>query len=285
MATRAESMLGALRLVREGRILSLDSGWWRRMPVPPAHPTFDILTYRTPWGMRNEGDPDWMLPPANTVGFGFITEFMMGSAHTGTHMDALCHVTCGQHNQWHGGASANEKLSDFGSLDSDATELEPIVGRGVMLDIPALLQRDTLEPHHGVDGAQLADAAARQGVEIGAGDTVLIRTGQMRFWPDEEAMAAVEGAGLALDGARWLSERGVRAVGGDTLALECVPTGVEGNPLPVHTHLLIDCGIPIIEWVNCEQLSAEGISEFLFICLPMGVRGATGSMVRPVAVV
>jgi kynurenine formamidase len=40
-----------------------------------------------------------------------------------------------------------------------------------------------------------------------------------------------------------------------------------------------------MEWVNCEELAADGVYEFTFICLPLGVIGATGSMVTPVAIV
>jgi kynurenine formamidase len=50
-------------------------------------------------------------------------------------------------------------------------------------------------------------------------------------------------------------------------------------------HLIQQNGIPILEWVNCEELAADGVYEFAFFCLPLTVIGATGSMVRPIAVV
>ena len=56
------------------------------------------------------------------------------------------------------------------------------------------------------------------------------------------------------------------------------------NPQPVHTLLLIDRGIYIMEGLYLEQLAAAGIREFLFVALPLAIRGATGSMIDPVAV-
>jgi kynurenine formamidase len=32
-----------------------------------------------------------------------------------------------------------------------------------------------------------------------------------------------------------------------------------------------------------EELGEAGVSEFTFVCLPLKIRGATGSPVRPVA--
>jgi kynurenine formamidase len=67
--------------------------------------------------------------------------------------------------------------------------------------------------------------------------------------------------------------------------LEVLPSTVAGNPHPVHIALLVERGIFILEMVNCEELAREQVWEFCFMCLPLSIRGATGSMVRPVAVV
>ena len=63
-----EAVLEALRNVREGRIFDLGSGWWPGMPMHPTHAPFQLLTYRTPRGMRIQRDRPQMLPPENTVG-------------------------------------------------------------------------------------------------------------------------------------------------------------------------------------------------------------------------
>ncbi len=48
--------------------------------------------------------------------------------------------------------------------------------------------------------------------------------------------------------------------------------------------LLVEHGIHILENVYLEQLAADRVREFLFVCLPLKFVGATGSPVRPIAV-
>ena len=55
--------------------------------------------------------------------------------------------------------------------------------------------------------------------------------------------------------------------------------------MPVHVHLLVEHGIHIIECLNLEELAKAAAKEFLFIALPLKLEGATGSPVRPIAVV
>jgi kynurenine formamidase len=153
------------------------------------------------------------------------------------------------------------------------------------LDIPRLHGLDHLPAHHAVDSADLAGAAKAQGVELLRGDVVRVRTGQMSFWPDLQAMEVAAGSGVSIDGSTWLLERRPAAVGADTVGFELAPSDVPGHPSPVHEQLIKDHGVPIMEWVACEQLAADEAYEFTFICLPLTVRGASGSMVRPIAVV
>ena len=86
---------------------------------------------------------------------------------------------------------------------------------------------------------------------------------------------------------RWLADRGVIAVGADNMAWD-VP-GLRdpelGCLLPGHLILLARRGVYIIENLALEELAAAGHHEFEFVCLPLKLVGATGSPVRPVALV
>jgi kynurenine formamidase len=53
----------------------------------------------------------------------------------------------------------------------------------------------------------------------------------------------------------------------------------------VHTRLLIERGVYIMESLDLERLAADGVHEFLFVALPLKIAGATGSMLDPLAVV
>jgi kynurenine formamidase len=250
----------------------------------PAHPPFQLIPYRTPAGTRNEGDLGF-LTDDNTINQGFISEMLMCTVHSGTHIDAIAHCVCGPRNLWYGGDSADQYLGDFGPMKKDASELPPVITRGVMIDIPALLGVPHLRASQPIHREDLEAALKRQGTEIHSGDVVLIRTGIMSHWPNEERLAACAGAGLAIDGAEWLTKQGVSMVGADNVALEVTPTTVLGVPLPVHRHLIHENGIPIIEWVFLEDLARDKVYDFLFLCLPLPISGATGSMIRPLAVV
>ena len=55
--------------------------------------------------------------------------------------------------------------------------------------------------------------------------------------------------------------------------------------LPGHMILLVRNGIYIIENLFLEELARDQCYEFTFICLPLKLQGATGSPVRPIALV
>lgn len=281
----ASDVRRAASRVKSGKVYSLDSQWWNGMPVAPAHPPFQVLTYRTPRGQRNQGDIEWLGSEGNSGGFGFISDMVMGTTHTGTHIDALCHVTGGERSEWYGGHGTDLELGDFGPLTLHAGHLPAVITRGVLLDIPALGKREVCEPECRIGARVLGVAAEAIGVEIGPGDAVLVRTGQMRHWPDVSGMSLASGAGVTLDGAEWLVERGVAIVGSDTPTFEARPSGIVGRPQPVHEFLIREHGVPIMEWVYLEELAADDVWQFAFICLPLRVQGATGSLVRPVAII
>jgi kynurenine formamidase len=125
------------------------------------------------------------------------------------------------------------------------------------------------------------DEAAR-GVEIRRGDVVLLRTGWANYFSEPRRFVAEgRGPGPSIDGARWLSGRGLFAAGSDTLAFEKIPV----QTMPVHVHLLVESGIHIMECLNLEEIAAAGVREFLFVAAPLKIRGATGAPMRPLALV
>ncbi len=279
----AEHVRGALSLARRGRVYDLDCERFPGMPLFPGHPPFQVMAYRTPRGLDNQGDQAWLAD--NAVNFAWQSEMVMGTVHSGTHIDALSHITCGDEHSWFGGGNAERDLGDFGPLRDDATDIPPIITRGVLLDVAGFRGVQALDAHEPVGADELRSLCEQQDVSVRPGDVALVRTGYLSGWPDADFIAAHEQAGIDRDAALWLAEQGVVAVAGDTESLEVLPSTVPGNPHPVHIALLVERGIFILEMVNCEELARDGVREFCFMCLPLSIRGATGSMVRPVAVV
>jgi kynurenine formamidase len=281
-----EQVARAARLVREGRMVSLAAVRYPGMPLFPGHPPFQVLNYRTPRGIRVTGAKPW--GPVNDAGLGYMAEYVMATSHSGAHMDALAHMTVDDDMHWYGGGNADEHLTDFGPTFGDASHLPPFFTRGILLDAPGFRGVDCLPKGAPIDAAECEAICAAEGVDVQPWDVVVIRTGYMGLWPDAEAMAAHKTPGPDLSAARWLLERGVVATGTDTETYEVQPApdpGPTGNPQPVHTLLLIENGIYLMESLDLEELARQRIYEFLFVALPVKIRGATGSMVDPVAIV
>jgi len=277
------TILETLSLVREGRIYELARARFRGMPNHPSHPRFDIVTYRTPRGLRLSGEEPWAT--GNELESGYVSELIMASTHTGAHIDALSHVTVDD--RWASG-EVDRDLGDFGPLTGDATELGPMWARGVLLDVPRHRGVETLPAGSPVPAHELEAIEQAQGVRVEAGDVVLIRTGCMARWPDAEWLATHYGAGPDESGGRWLADRRVSATGSDTEGFEVTPpvaSEAPSSPLPVHVHLLVERRIPILENLDLEELAQDRVYKFLFVGLPLKIRGATGSMLDPIAVI
>jgi kynurenine formamidase len=281
-----EEVLAALQLPQRGTVFSLALPRFTGMPLFGSHPPFQVTMYRTPSGLRGDGVEPW--GPGNEVNLQYMAENVSGTAHSGAHVDALAHMTIGEDDHWFGGGNAREHLGDRGPRVGDGSKLPPFIRRGVLLDVPGYLGVDALPSHQPVDAEQLQAVAAHQGVDIRKGDVVLIRTGYLGAWPDAERMARHTTAGPDISAARWLLERGVVATGSDTETFEVQPApdpGSPANPQPVHTLLLIEHGIYLFEGIYLEELAREQVYEFLFVALPLKIKGTTGSMLDPVAIV
>lgn len=242
------------------------------MPVSPNHPGFKLAL------MRRHGDSE------RADGTSAANEMMLLGGHTGTHVDALCHVSHRGH--LHGGADAFEAQRGGRFKTHGVEEIPLTFCRGVLLDIAALRGVDCLAPGTAITADDLVAAARRQGVEVEAGDAVLIRSGWPTHWGDPATFLGQQHGAPGPDesAAEWMIDRRVRITGAETIAYECIPPGRGHALLPVHRMLLVDAGIHIIEVLDLSRLAADEVWEFLFVLTPLKVVGATGVPVRPVAV-
>lgn len=240
-------------------------------PVSPNHPGFKLAL------LRRHGDLE------RADGGSAANEMMLLGGHSGTHIDALCHVS--HEGLLYGGVDAYEAQRGGRFSRLGVETIEPVFCRGVMLDIAALKGVDVLAPGVAITATDLEEAARRQAVEIHAGDAVLVRSGWPAHWGDRDLFLGTRDGTPGPDegAARWLAERGVRLTGGETIAYEWIPPGRGHALLPVHRILLVEEGIHILELMNLSDLASDAVYEFLFVLTPLKVVGATGVPVRPIA--
>jgi kynurenine formamidase len=243
------------------------------MPSSPNHPGFRMAL------LRRHGDA------LREDGSSAANELIVTGGHVGTHVDALAHVS--YRGELHGGISASEAQSGglFRQLGIDT--MDPLLCRGVLLDVAGMKGMDVLPGGYGITEQDLITTATRAQVSIQPGDVVLVRSGWARHFDNSEAFLGHETGvpGPTEEAARWLADQGVRATGSDTIAYEQIPAGMGHRLLPVHRLLLVERGIHIIEVLNLEELAHNNIFEFLFFLAPLKIVGGTGSPVRPLAVI
>ena len=263
-----------LALLAEGiRTYDLSVPMELGMAQSPNHPQFRLTM------PRRHGDS------VRADGGSAANDLLVTGTHVGTHVDALGHVShCGQ---LFGDVSAADAQTGGRLSTLGVDEIEPIVGRGVLLDVAAALGVDSCEGGYEITVADLEATVAAQQTVPGRGDVVLIRSGWGRWWnTDVDFVGSESGVpGVGESGAAWLASLGLRAVGADSIAFECLKAGAGHALLPAHRVLLVEAGINITETLALEQLAADRVHEFLFIMTPLHLVGATGSPVRPLAVV
>ena len=243
------------------------------MPQSPNHPQFRLAL------QRRHGDA------IRADGGSAASELIITGGHVGTHIDALSHVS--HEGRLHGGLDAAEAQRGGRFSDLGVETIAPMVCRGWLLDVPNTLGVRACEPGYEITPDDLARTAAQHRVDPQPGDVVLVRSGWAQRWDDREAYvghdSGVPGPGEA--GARWLAALQPCAVGADSIAFERLAPGAGHALLPAHRVLLVEAGVHIIETMNLEELAHARVYEFTFILAPLPLVGATGSPVRPLALV
>jgi kynurenine formamidase len=262
-----------IAMTHGARMIALDHPLQKGMPIYPTHPPFHI-TLNNRHGDINRG-----------CGFSSSNELIITSTHTSTHIDALSHVS--ENGMLHGGVDAAKAQQGTELFKEHGVEtIEPIFRRGVLLDIAQTKGVDVLAPAQEVTVADLEGAQKRAGITIHPGDVILIRTGWTKHWTDSRKYLGLDSEGtpgVAASGAEWLAAKKPFAVGNDTAGFEQI---VQTNiTMDAHRILIAQNGIHIIENLDLEELAACGRADFAFVTLPLRIKGATGSPLRPVALI
>lgn len=265
-----QAVLEGVQIFDLGRTLSTG------MPQSPNHPAF--------WHTLPRRHGDMVRADGGSAANDMIS---MGT-HVGTHIDALAHVS--QDGKLFGGADAYAAGVGGKYTELGAHTIEPMVRRGILLDVPtAINAADNACPAaYEITVADLQAAEALVDTEVRPGDVVLIRSGWGRQFDNGAAAYVGKDTGVPGIGpgaARYLADKRIHAAGADTIAFERLAPSAGHGLLPVHRIMLVESGIYLMEAMDLERLSEARVYEFTFMLAPLKIFGATGSPVRPLAVV
>ena len=265
-------VLEAARLITTGKTyaLGVETG-----PDSPAYPprSYSMTVLQLSDGT---GTP---IGKNKATGNDDLLTFWMG---IGSQIDGLGHM--GINHTYYNGNHASDFVSVTGLTKLSTDKLPPIVTRGVLLDMAKHLGEAVLPAGTVFNRAEIIAAAKAQQVEIGKGDVVLFHTGWLNV-ADEDGERFMAGEpGIGRDGAAYLAELGVVAVGSDSWAIEVIPFEDPEILFPVHLELLARNGVYILENMDTRALAADGVSEFLFVLGQPRFVGAVQAVINPVAI-
>lgn len=276
-----ESQAAVLSRIDSGKSYDLSVEYYIGMPSWQAagDPHYRIWMTHTPHG--NVIDDPLHLGEEMNEHVSYTGAAISMYTHMGTHIDALPHF--GLNGKVWNGFEAREHLGDRGWSVAGAENIPPLIARGVLIDVAASKGVEMLPDGYRVSQQDLVDALEKQQVTLQEGDIVLIRTGRMKHYNNAEAYMN-NPPGLGMEAARFLVEdSGAMVVGADNLSFEAFPSEVENNYVPLHTYLLAQHGVPIMELVYLDDLSKDKVYEFAFIGGSLKLRGADAAPIRPIA--
>jgi kynurenine formamidase len=278
----------AARDVRTGRVVGLGLPFDLNGPQTGANGRFNCLRHSLATGADHvSGYQLWGGRPFPHK-FGYADDVITMPLQSATHWDALSHIF--HDGRMYNGRPADEVTSAGAPHCGSEVWRESLVGRAVLLDLPAAQGVDSLPDGHAIDADQLEAAAEFAKVEIREGDILCIRTGHIKRARRDGwgSYAGGDAPGLSYYTIPWLAENGIAAVASDTWGVEVRPNELPEAWQPLHVPAVVYMGLLLGEMFDFEGLSEacaeEGRYEVLFSAPPLAVTGSAGGPPGPVAI-
>nr|BFF38518.1 cyclase family protein [Tenacibaculum mesophilum] len=264
-----ETVLEATKLVKKGKVYSLGMTVDNETPAF-RHRYFHIETMQ----------PDPV--PAGENKFTYIDDQLIGWTGVGSQINGLAHY--GKDNVHYNGHKASDFLKITGVKNLGLEKVPPMVARGVLLDMRAYYKQDIIKEGTAFNRKEIEEVATKQGVKIRKGDVVLFYTGWADLMGVDNKRYLAGGPGIGVEGARYLAELGVVAIGADSWAFEAVPHENPKLSFPVNQLLATEYGVHVLENIVVSELAADKVWEFLWVLGHPKFRGTTQMQINPVAI-
>jgi kynurenine formamidase len=264
-----EGVKRASDLVRTGKVYTLG------IPTAPESAAYGTRKYT----VERQPGPDADYTPNGSQRVTAFDERVVSSMGIGTQIDGFGHLGVDHH--YYNGVTGKEVAT---TRALQLADVPPIVTRGVLIDMTKHYGKPFLEIGDNYGRAEIEAAMRAQGVTVGKGDVVLFHTGWMaaKMIAEKDLYRSQE-PGITEDGAIFLADIGVVAIGSDTVALEALPSP-PGKTFIVHQTLLAKRGVHVLETIDTNQLAADSVKEFMFVLgIPRFV-GTVQMVINPVAI-
>jgi kynurenine formamidase len=266
-----ELVLKAASLIKTGKTYALG------IPVDSKTPAYPPRTFKLTVVQPGQAGSPGIGPNKATYNDDIIDTWV----GIGSQIDGLGHLGV-EHVYYNG-----NKLADFadpnGLKKLGIEKIPPIVTRGVLLDMAAYYNTDIVKEGTAFNVKEIEEVAKKEGVEIRQGDVVIFHTGWLSLIGNDDKRYNAGEPGLGVEGAKYLTGKGVVAIGSDTWAVETIPFEAK-NVFEVHQILLAMNGTYILENMDTAALAADKAYEFLFVLGQPRWRGGVQSMINPVAI-
>ncbi len=270
----------AAALVRKGVTFTL------QIPMDAKGPMAGPIRVNPIHTMTATGvDPEQTVPMA--AGARYTDDVMFLYLQSGTEWDSLAHIFY-DGKLYNGYPATDVDTAGARRLGIEKTG-SSYVSRGVLLDAARYRGVACLDPSERLTGDDLDAISASQGVAVGEGDIVLLRTGILSEYGRTGGWAQYHGShpGLHYRAAEWLHDHRVAAIAADNGSVEGMDKTAPILAVPLHQLALRDMGLSLGETFYLEELAedcaADEVYECFLVAPALRITGAVGSPVNPIA--
>ncbi len=267
-----EKVLEAVKLVKYGKTYALG------VETGPDTPAYGPRSYEMTVLQLSDGS-GMTLGSNKATGNDDLMQVWMG---IGSQIDGLGHM--GTNHVYYNNTHASEFVRTTGLLKFGTHALPPIVTRGILLDMTKHFGQSPLPEGTAINRKEIDAVAKSHHVKIQKGDVVLLYTGWLNVSESDPERFMAGEPGLGMEGASYLADLGVVAIGADSWAVEVLPSEDPEQVFPVHPELLSQRGVYILENMDSRALAADGVHEFLFVLGQPRFVGAVQAVINPVAI-
>ncbi len=261
-----KQIFGMLRKLRKGELLRRKKmSLWKELDS-----LFDKAHIIDLSPLIEKGMPKWPTHPQVIVDptithehDGYYCQSLVMGEHTGAHVDCPPHII--------------PSMMDH-SVDTYPADM--LFGPAIKYEMYKLNSK----PGDRISKEQILQLEEEMGDKAGKGDIVLMEFDYQKYWKTdcEWKYYALNEPGLSEEACELFAERGVRAVGSDTIA--CDTPVIDGKELISYGHK--KCWLPneifILEMLmNLNKVPTRSY----FMALPLKIKNGSGSPIRPIVVV